>query len=251
MNSKAIGGFLKFELNLFLRNFITVFFLLVFPTMMLLIFGGIYGNAPSELFGGVGAINMFVPAYSGIVIAVTGLMNIPISLCEYREKGIFKRYKATPTKPGYLILALLIINTCMTIIGMFILIIVGKIVFDIEITGNFAQCFLIFMVSLFCIFAIGFLVGAVAPNMKASNSLAYLLYFPMLFLSGATMPYEIFPKGLQTVAKILPMTYSVKAMKSVWNGGTLKENASSILILAAIGIVFWVMSIKAFKWDTY
>lgn len=250
MNSKAIGGFINFELKLFLRNFITVFFLLVFPTMMLLIFGSIYGNAPSELFGGVGVINMFVPAYSGIVIAVTGLMNIPISLCEYREKGIFKRYKATPTRPGYLIVALLIINTCMTIIGMAILIIVGKIVFNIEITGNFPQCFLVFMISVFAIFAIGFFVGAIAPNMKASNSIAYLLYFPMLFLSGATMPYEIFPKGLQNVAKILPMTYSVKAMKSVWNGGNLADNASSLIILLAIGLVFWIASIKAFKWDT-
>jgi len=249
MTGKAMLGFLKFEFTMFRRNFVTAFFLLLFPTMMLLIFGSIYGNEPNEVYGGFGSVDMFVPAYSGIVIAVTGLMNIPLTLCEYREKGIFKRYRATPTKPSYVIYSQLIINALMTTLGMCILIAVGKIVYHIQISENLLQCTLIFVVSTLSIFSIGFFIGGIAPNMKAANSIAYLVFFPMLFLSGATIPFEILPSSVQNVAKFLPLTHTVSSMKAIWNGAQLQEHAKSILILIVFAIIFAILSKITFKWE--
>lgn len=249
MIRKSIIGFLKFEFIMFRRNYVTAFFLLLFPTMMLLIFGSIYGNEPSELYGGFGAIDMFVPAYSGIVIAVTGLMNIPLTLCEYREKGIFKRYRATPTKPSYLICSQLLINALMTVLGMAILIVAGKVFYDIRITSNYLQCFLIFVVSILSIFSIGFFIGGIAPNMKAASSIAYFVFFPMLFLSGTTIPYEVLPPVVQNVSKILPLSYTVSAMKSIWNGETLQDNLASLTILCGFAVVFAVLSKITFRWE--
>lgn len=44
---KALYQISLTELKLAFRNFIYVFFAFVFPPMMLLLFGGIYGNEPS------------------------------------------------------------------------------------------------------------------------------------------------------------------------------------------------------------
>lgn len=250
MKNKAIKAYLRFELIMFFRNFITAFFLLIFPAMMLIIFGSIYGNKPNALYGGFGAIDMFIPAYSGIVISVTGLMNIPLTLCEYREKGIFKRYRATPSDPSSVILAQLIINSVMTTIGMAFLIILGKLVYQVKLPANIVQCLLLFLVSIFCIFAIGFFIGGLAPGMKAANSIAYLIFFPMLFLSGATIPYEILPPAARQVSKLFPLTYTVSAMKSVWNGGKISENINALLLLLVFGAVFWTLSRYTFKWET-
>ena len=49
MKNKAIKACLRFEFMMFCRNFITAFFLLIFPVMMLIIFGSIYGNKPNAL----------------------------------------------------------------------------------------------------------------------------------------------------------------------------------------------------------
>ena len=149
MKNKAIKACLRFEFMMFCRNFITAFFLLIFPAMMLIIFGSIYGNKPNALYGGFGAVDMFIPAYSGIVISVTGLMNIPLTLCEYREKGIFKRYRATPSDPSSVILAQLIINSVMTMIGMAFLIIIGKLVYQVKLPANIVQCLLLFLISIY------------------------------------------------------------------------------------------------------
>lgn len=249
MKKHYIKGHFIFELTMFRRNFVTAFFLLIFPTMMLLIFGSIYGNEPVEIYGGAGSIDMFIPSYSGIVIAVTGVMNIPLTICEYREKMIFKRYKATPTDPGYVIFSQLIINSLMTIFGMCLLIAVGKVIYDVKITENILPCLFIFITAMFCIFSIGFFIGGIAPNMKAANSIASLLFFPMLFLSGASVPYEILPKGVKTFSKFLPLTHSVAAMKSVWNGETITENLLPITILFITGIIFWGITKISFKWE--
>lgn len=249
MKTNRFAGYFRFETIMFFRNFVTAFFLLIFPTMMLLIFGSIYGNEPNELYKGAGSVDMFVPAYSGIVIAVTGLMNIPLSLSEYRERGIFKRYRATTSKPENVVWAQLIINGIMTFMGMVLLIVVGKVVYHIKISSNLLECLVVFVVSLFCIFSIGFFIGGIAPGMKAASSLAYLVFFPMLFLSGATLPYELLPMTVQKVAKCLPLTHTVSAMKSVWNGAGIADNLEELAVLVCFGVLFFLLSKITFRWE--
>ena len=54
------------EFKLSTRNFIYMFFAFVFPPMMLLLFGGIYGNDPTPFYNGHGAVDILTPAYIGV-----------------------------------------------------------------------------------------------------------------------------------------------------------------------------------------
>lgn len=65
---------------------------------------------------------------------------------------------------------------------------------------------------------IGLLMAILCRTIKSVNAVTSLVYFPMLFLSGATIPYELFPSGLQKVAKVLPLTQGIKFMKAVSMG---------------------------------
>ena len=60
-------------------------------------------------------------------------------------------------------------------------------------------------------------------NGQAATALAYIIYFPMLFLSGATMPLYIMPDSLVAVSKVLPLTYGVELLSGVWLGGRLPQ----------------------------
>lgn len=249
MKNHPMLGFFHFEWLMFRRNFVTVFFLLFFPPMMLLLFGSIYGNEPNPLFGGLGTVDVTLPAYSGIVIAVTGIMNFPLSLCEYREKGIFKRYRATPAKPYYVIYSQLIINALMTLLGMALLVAVGRLAYRVRLTSHWAPCLLILLLSILSIYSIGFFIGGIAPNVKAATSISFLLFFPMLFFSGASFPYELLPPAVQKAAQFLPLSYTVSAMKSVWHGGTLRENGTALLVLCGFALGFALLSKITFRWE--
>lgn len=249
MKLKIMMKLTAFEFKLFSRNFINMFFLLAFPTLMILLFGGIYGNTPNVLYGGVGMVDISVPAYAGMIISVTGLMSLPLTICEYREKKILKRYKATPIKPVYVIVSQVVVHTLMTIVGMALLIVIAKVAFDLHFMGNMVETIFVFLLSTLSVFSIGFLIASLAPNMKAANAIANLVYFPMLFLTGATVPIELLPKVMQRIAEFLPVTHVVSAMKEVWVGDGLSAAWGSIAVLAGVMVVCFGLSIKLFRWE--
>lgn len=107
------------EFVLFIRDFFGFFFTLVFPTMMLVLFGSIYGNNPIYPGAEVGMIDVSVPAYCVMVIGVTGLMSLPLTLAEYKEKKIYKRFDATPVGKKSIMVAQVCINIVMTFAGFF------------------------------------------------------------------------------------------------------------------------------------
>ena len=70
-----------------------------------------------------------------------------------------------------------------------------------------------------------------------------------LFLSGATIPYEILPLALQKAANILPLTQGIKLLKGFAMGVENTEILipSVVMIVAAV-VGIWI-SIKKFRWE--
>lgn len=197
---KKLFAALKIESLLFLRDFYGAFFTFIFPLMMLLLYGSIYGNEPSPYFNGMGAMDVSVPAYSVMVIGVTGLMAFPLTLAGYKENQIYKRFDATPAGKGLIILAQIAVNFLMTLAGFSVLLLAGTLIYHIRIDGSFLPILGALFLSIACIFSIGFFFTAIAPTIKINNLLCYVSYFVMIFLSGATMPREMFPDTLQKIS---------------------------------------------------
>jgi len=245
---------IKVDFKLLLREFLVVFFSLFFPAFMILMFGGIYGNKPTEFFGGFGSVDVMAPSYLGVIFAVNGLMSLPLTLVEYRDKKILKRLMATPLKPSYIILSQLIVNFVLTVIGLLILLIFGKLIFNLHFYGNIFLFIFAFILSTLSIFSIGFLIASLISDVRVASTVAYIIYFPMLFLSGATMPLESMPKFMLNISKALPLTYIVDLLKRVWLNSDvswIKSNLTfekDIIVLVIILIVCFGLSIYKFKW---
>ena len=237
------------EFRLSIRNFVYMFFAFVFPPMMLLLFGGIYGNDPTPFYNGHGAVDVLTPAYIAMILAVSGIMGLPMQLAEYRQHKVLKRFKATPISSGTIMIPHFIVNSVLCIIGTFILMIVGKLVFNLHFAGNVFYFIAAYVLSMMAIFSIGFLIAAVAPNNRAASAIAYLVYFPMLFLSGATMPLQLMPKVIVNLSHFIPLTYCVEILQGTWMGDPLSNFGTVILILTAISIVCTGVSIRIFRWE--
>ena len=237
------------EFKLSTRNFVYMFFAFVFPPMMLLLFGGIYGNDPTPFYNGHGAVDILTPAYIGMILAVSGIMGLPMQLAEYRQHKVLKRYKATPISTGTIMIPHFVVNSALCIIGTLILIIVGKLVFNLQFLGNIFYFIVAYILSMMCIFSIGFLIAAIAPNNRAASAIAFLLYFPMLFLSGASMPLQMMPKFIVNISRFIPLTYCVEILQGTWMGDPLSVFGKVIIVLVAITVVCTGVSIKVFRWE--
>ena len=237
------------ELKLSTRNFVYMFFAFVFPPMMLLLFGGIYGNDPTPFYNGHGAVDMLTPAYIGMILAVSGIMGLPLQLADYRQNKVLKRYKATPISKATIMIPHFVVNGVLCVIGTLILIVVGKLVFNLQFFGNVFYFSVAYVLSLMCIFSIGFLIASIAPNIRAASAIAFLLYFPMLFLSGASMPLQMMPKFIVNISRFIPLTYCVEILQGTWMGNPLSDFMKPIIILVAITVVCTAVSLKIFRWE--
>lgn len=239
----------KLEMKLNIRNFLNVFFSLIFPLMMLLLFGAMYGNEPNEFNNGFGSVDFSTPGYICMVVAVSGLMTLPLTLSQYREGKVLKRFMATPIKPSDILIAQLIVNAIMTVISTIFLILVGIIVFDLKFHGNVFAILVASLIVILSIFSIGLFIAGVSPNAKTANAISYVIYFPMLFLSGATLPLFFMPDVIKTISKAFPLTYAVQLMQGIWLGGSIFDYVLEIVILLSIFLVLTFISIKSFRWE--
>lgn len=225
------------ELRLFTRDFFGFFFTLVFPVLMLLLFGGIYGNDPVYEGAGLGMMDVSVPAYSVMVIGVTGLMSFPLTLSACKEKKIYKRFDATPVGKKNIIFAQILVNFFTALVGISILLAAGKVIYHIQIQGSFLSVWVSILSSVAAMFSMGFLFTAVGRDSRSTNALCYLFYFIMLFLSGATIPDMLFPDTMKRIAAFLPMTYAVDLMQGTFAGEGLGPHVTELLVLGAVAVV--------------
>jgi len=237
------------ETKLFCREPAAAFFTLVLPVMMLLIFGAIYGNKPSRYFGGFGMADVSVPSYTAVIIASTGLLSLPIGLTVYRELGVLRRLKTTPAGSARILAAMLTVAFIMTALGMALLIVTGKLVYNLRFGGTWWALCVSFALSAFAFFAIGLAIAGVQPTARTAQVSGLIAFFPMIFLSGATIPRETFPGTLQRVSEFIPLTHAVTLMRGLWLGDGFSDHLKEVTVLVAILIVGSAISIRTFKWE--
>lgn len=238
------------EFKLFFRNWFNIVFALTFPLMMMLLYGSIYGNAPSAALGGHGTVDVCAPAYTCMTIAVTGLLCLPMAVARYRERKILKRFMATPIHPLDILLSQVFVNIAMAAVGMMALIAAGKALYNLQIFGQALNILAAFVCTALCMFSIGLVIAGVIPDSKAATAVSFLVYFPMLYLSGAIVPVQALPAAVQTVSKFIPLTYGVDLFENVWMGGSLSSCAGDVAVLLAVFAAFTLAAIKLFKWES-
>jgi ABC-2 type transport system permease protein len=240
---------LLFEARRMSRNFPPLFFGLAFPVMVLAIFGGIYGNQPSAQFDGLGTVDVSVPAYVALVLAVAGLMSFPLGMVEYRSRAFLRRLRATPARPGAFLAAQVVVNGVVCLAGIALLVLVGALAFGLDSPAHPLAFVGLVVLSGTATFALGLLIASVARTETTATVVANLVYFPMIFLTGATVPLEIMPAGMRRISDALPLSYAVKALKWAW----LDRDAGSMPVnLAVLGGTIAVCAAVAallFRWE--
>jgi len=237
------------EVKLFLREPIGAFFTLVFPLMMLFLFGSIYGNTPTLMFGGQGTIDISVPAYTAMIIATSGLLSISITMAAQREQGILRRLRTTPINPFIILAAQVIVVFLMTCLGMLLLIVAGKLVYNLRFNGNALSVLAGFVLCSLSFFALGFILAGLMPTARTAQVVGMVLLYPMLFLSGAGIPRELLPDAIQKVAKFLPLTYVVNLLRGLWIGDSWDSHWLDVGVLTGMLLLAIIISVKTFRWE--
>lgn len=235
------------ETKLFLRE-PGVYFALLFPLALLVIFGSIYGNMPNAFLGGHGSLDFYMPAYIGMLIIATGFYSLPIAIINYRERGILFRLQATPLRPLTILSAQMGANFLMTTLSAIILVVAGRLFYNVHVTSSILNVLVAYILSVLSLFALGFLMASIVPNARVASIIGTLLFLSMFYLSGATVPLKIYPQVVQHIAQFLPLTHAITLMQDLWFGGSWLGHWVNVLALLGLLSLSLLISAKLFRW---
>lgn len=239
------------QFKLYLREPVAFFFSLAYPALLLLLFGYIYGNEPAPAFWGrnFGTVDASVPAYTGIIIGTVALMGIPIDTATSRENGVLRRYRATPLRPAMYLAASVAVYLLVALLGMLILVVAGKLIFGLRIAGAWLSVLAAFLLSALAFFAIGYIIASLAPTARLAQVIGMVIFFPMMFLSGAGMPLQLLPENLRRVSDFLPLSYVVRLIQGLWFGDPWAELWLPTLVLGGIFVLGTAIASRLFRWE--
>lgn len=236
------------EQKLSFRDCDGVIFGIAMPVGVLVLIGVIAGG---KMAGGSN-YTFLDSAFASLIavgICACAFMGIPLTLADYRDKKILKHFFVTPCSPVWILGAVMVCNIVTAILSAAAVSVVAVAAFGYRMGGSLVAFFGSWVLCLVSMFSIGLLLASLCNSVKTANAVTSAVYFPMLFLSGATIPYELFPSGLQKVASVLPLTQGIKLMKAVSTGAKTSNVMGIVILLLVITIVCSIISVKLFRWE--
>lgn len=246
---KAFKALFKTEMILSIRDMNSLFFGVGFSVVLTIVLGLVMGGKPAFVGADYSFMDQSFGAIASIGIAATGLMGMPLVVADYRHRKILKRLQVTPVSPALLLFVQFVVNLVISLFSLVMVYGVSTLFFGFRVRGSMLLFFLSYLLVLISIYSIGMMLASVAPNIKTANLLCSLFYFPMLLLSGATLPYEVMPKMMQRVTDIFPLTQGIKLLKATTLGLPQENMLVPIIVMIALAVVCIILSIRFFRWE--
>ncbi|GGF98030.1 transport permease protein [Paenibacillus albidus] len=237
---------LKIEGKLVWKGMDILIFGILFPIIMAAVFGFVMSKEASA--AGASMFEISYPAVVCIGVLATGVMGVPLTIADYRHRGILKRFQVTPVSPLHLLFAQVIIQLSAALVSFIGVTAVYTLLFDYELKGSWGLFLLTYAFVVCAMYSIGIFIGSLVPDQKSSNLWSSVAYFTMLLFSGATIPYEIMPKIVQWVMDSLPLAHGIHLLKQVSIGDPIQHVFSSIGILVLCIVIGLGCAIRFFKW---
>ena len=256
MNSTALRWLIYTELLLALREPAAMFMSVILPLAVFLALGFSVGTIEIPVDRDSGIVEMFhvrdvlLAGNIAWVTAVFGIVALPQTLVEFRQHGVFRRYRVTPMPSYMLVIAPLAVGAAVIVASLALMLVVGWLIFDIRFAGNAAMVALGILVSYMAFAALGTAITARIRNVRTALGLGLALFAPMFVLSGAFGPRETFPTARSAVGDA-PLTHAYGSRSSGWArpGDYRVPIWVSFAYLGAIAAVC-VAAMRLFRWDS-
>lgn len=245
----AFSTLLGVEMKLSIRDMNMPIFALAMPLVVIAVIGAIFAGQPAYEGAPYSMLDQSVSAISTIAICAGGAMGLPIMIASSRKRMVFKRFFATPVGVSTILGVQVAVYAIYSIVSAVLVFGVAMLFFGYQFNGSLPGFLGAYLLTMAAMFGVGLLVGGVAPNERTANLLASLLYFPMLLLSGATLPYELMPRFVQIVADLLPLTQGIKLLKAASLGIPVDQVVFPIAIMLAWTLISTFFAWKYFRWE--
>jgi ABC-type multidrug transport system permease subunit len=194
-------------------------------------------------------IDFLVPGLITMGVMMSCMWGISYGIIEKRSKKLLRRLVATPMKKSHFLVALITVRIVMNLIESSVLLIFALFAFKMTVQGDISALIILYLAGNIAFAGLAVLISSHTSNTEVGNGLINFVVMPMMVLSGIFFSYQNFPDWSLVVIKNLPLTMLTDGVRGIFNEGAgYQEVAMPILILTTIGVIFFTVGLKIFKW---
>jgi ABC-2 type transport system permease protein len=198
-------------------------------------------------------IDFILPGQLGFSILFSTLFGIAFTFFGLREQLVLKRFYASPVNRMSILLGIGMSRLFFQLINIVVLITFGYFFMNFTLEHGvftFLQMLVMTVIMLFLLMGVGLIFSSIAKSDTSIPLYINLFGFPQMMLSGTFFPIEVFPKWLQEICRLLPLTQYNDALRKIsFEGQTLLECGREIGILAIWIIITYAVVARVIKWE--
>lgn len=246
------------EVRLFLREPQQVVFSLLYPVIMMVIFGSVF-HGQDIATGGVSYSRYFLAGIAATGIMLTSFQAVAIDIAVERDDGTLARLQAT-VMPTWAYFVGKLGQVLVTTVGQLILLLaVARWLFSVPVpvdAGHWVTFAWVGLLGAAAGTAVGVAAAALPRSGRSANVVIAPIALVLQFFSGVFFDYAQLPPWMQDAAAVFPLKWMTQGMRSALlpdsaarlevGGGW--EHGETALVLGVWVIVGVVLGVRTFRW---
>ena len=220
---------------------------LLTTTGLLKITGLVSLNIPN-IYGSLEYLDFLTPGIIALTIFFGSVMTTGAAIAEEKESGTLVRMMMTPISKRSVILGKTIYQLILELAKAVILILVAYFLVGFRINGSWLLVALVLILFTLGGVGMGIILSAKAESMESFDQLAMLVTMPSMFLTGVFFPLSSAPVWMQYLARCVPLTYAIDAMRTIMvKGQDLNAISYDLMILALFALITFTLGVRLFR----
>jgi len=248
------------ELKEFFRQRESVIFTLLFPVILLLVFGAVLDYDVTTPSGTtVSFTQLFTAGIIAAGILGASLQNMAISIATERSDGTLKHLVGTPMPKHAYFVGKVVQVLVVTVAIVVVLLVVATTFYDVDLPSGADWLTFVWVTALgsAACTLLGIAISSLAKNGRSASATVTPIALVLQFISGVFFQFSQVPDWLQQIAALFPLKWMAQGLRSVFlpeEMAALEPAGSWELGRAALVLVAWcgiglVLCVTTFRWQ--
>jgi ABC-2 type transport system permease protein len=246
------------ELLQFSRQRDAVVFIFLFPVVLLLIFGSVFGD---DIAPGVSFSQYFTAGMLASGLMSTSFQSLAIQIAVERDDGTLHRLAGTPMPKASYFLGKVLLVLVTGILEAVLLLAFGGLLFDLKLPSDLAHWVTFGWLTVLgatTFTLLGIATSALPRSSRSASAVISPIVIVAQFVSGVFFVFSDLPPWMQQLGAIFPLKWLTQGMRSVFlpeelarrEPGGSWEHGRVALVLVAWAVVALVLALRTFRWES-
>ena len=247
---KLFAHQLRNEQRLYWRSHELAFFTFLFPVIIFVLLGSVYGSDRIKSEHGIKGSHYLLAGMLGYGLASTAFAGLAIIMVIRRESAIIKRLRGTPLPAWAYVAATLVSAIIVFAVEVVVLVVLARALFGVPFPSRVVSLLLALLLGTLAFGALALGLTTVIRSAEGASAVVNAVYLPMSFLSGAFWSPHSYPRFLEVIADVLPLTYFIRLMRDiVLRNGEIWHEGTAVGVVAAWGAFGLLVALRRFRWE--